>query len=406
MTVTRVPSLDALETSPEVAASTAAVLDAVRVGDCVSRPEIVRRTGLGKALVTERVRALRDCGVLAEHGQLASRGGRPPQRLELAARLGHVIAVEIGMTHLVVSAADLGGALIARTRRQVEMSLGPDAVMAVVTSLMSSLGEEQQVSAVGPLCGIGVGVAGPVEFATGRTVYPPVHPEWHDQPIRELLEKRFGVPVWVDNEVNLMALAEYRQGAARGHDDALVFKLGSWVGAGLISNGKLHRGAQGCAGSLASTAGGEAITRAAVELVSSRDSPVLAEALDAGAEVTVQLVVDCAERRDRGCQRVLDSAARDIGQVMAVVVDFFNPSIVVVAGGITHGADALLAGIRQHLYGSALALATRDLQVIRSQLDDDAGSVGAALMTLDRIFAPERLPDTLAVLAGDSAPTA
>lgn len=399
VTITPYASLDTLEASPEVAASTAAVLDAVRIDNCVSRPEIVRRTGLGKALVTERVRALRAWGILAEQGQLASSGGRPAQRLEFASDLGYVLAVEIGMTHLVVSSADLSGRLTTATRRQIEMSLGPEAVMAVVTSLMTTIVEEQELNAAGPLCGIGVGVAGPVEHATGRTVYPPVHPDWHDQPIRDQLERRFNVSAWVDNEVNLMALAEYRQGSALGHDNALIFKLGSWVGAGLVSNGKLHRGAQGCAGSLASSAGGEAISKAAADLVHSGASQLLAKAVDDGAELSVQLVAECAERGDNACQRLLDTAAQDIGKVMAVVVDFFNPSIVVVAGGLAHNADALLAGIRQHLYGSALALATRDLQVVRSRLDENAGSMGAALMTLDRIFAPERLPGTLALLA-------
>lgn len=398
VTITHDPDLGALEASPEVAASTAAVLDAVRVDNCASRPEIARRTSLGKALVTERVRALRSWGILAEQGQLASSGGRPAHRLEFAADLGYVVAVEIGITHLVVSTANLSGRLATSVRRQIEMSLGPEAVMAVVASLMTTIVDEQELNSAGPLCGIGVGVAGPVEHATGRTVYPPVHPDWHDQPIRDQLEKRFDVPVWVDNEVNLMALAEYRQGAARGHDNALIFKLGSWVGAGLISNGKLHRGAQGCAGSLASTAGGEAISKAAAELVEGGASQPLAQAIDDGAELSVQLVTECAERGDVACRELLDTAAQDIGKLMAVVVDFFNPSIVVVAGGLAHNADALLAGIRQHLYGSALALATRDLQVVRSRLDEAAGSVGAALMTLDRIFAPERLPGTLTLL--------
>jgi len=406
MRLTQDAGLDVLGASPEVAASTSAVLDAVRVSGCVSRPEIVRRTGLGKALVTERVRALRTWGVLVEQGQLASNGGRPAQRLKFNSELGYVLAAEIGMTHLVVSAADLSGRLATSMRRQIEMSLGPEAVMAVVASLMTNIIQDQHVNTAGPLCGIGVGVAGPVEHATGRTIYPPVHPDWHDQPIRDLLQQRFDVPVWVDNEVNLMALAEYRNGAAQGHDNALIFKLGSWVGAGLISNGNLHRGAQGCAGSLASTSGGEAITKAAAELFHSGDSPRLAQAVDGGAELSVQLVAECAERGDAACQRLLDRAAQDIGKVMAVVVDFFNPSVVVAAGGLVHNSDALLASIRQHLYGSALALATRDLQVVRSQLDEDAGSLGAALMTLDRIFAPERLSRTLTLLCRRAPSTA
>ena len=103
-----------------------------------------------------------------------------------------------------------------------------------------------------------------------------------------MLESRFDVPVWVDNEANLMALAEHRLGAARGHQNALVFKLGSWVGAGLISNGHLHRGAQGCAGSLATSAGGEAIAARAAELLDSGESEILRDAVDGGAALNAQ----------------------------------------------------------------------------------------------------------------------
>ncbi len=77
-------------------------------------------------------------------------------------------------------------------------------------------------------------------------------------------------------------------------------------------------------------------------------------------------------------------------------------SVVVVAGGMTHSADALLAKIRQTLYGSALALATRDLNVVRAQLDDDAATVGASLMALDHLFAPQLAAKTFSILAGDA----
>ena len=392
----------ALDVSPEVVGSTVAVLDAVRVSACESRPEIVAHTGLAKALVAERVAWLLRAGVLVEEGQLASRGGRPAQRLVFAAKLGHVIAVEIGISHVAVRATEMAGGRMASTRRDVSMGEGPDAVMAVVDELVAEVSKTARSANGSRLCGMGVGVAGPVEFATGRTIHPPVHPAWHDLPIRQLLESRFDVPVWVDNEANLMALAEHRLGAARGHQNALVFKLGSWVGAGLISNGQLHRGAQGCAGSLATSAGGEAIAARAAELLDSGESEILRDAVDGGAALTAQLIAKCAELGDPGCQAILDAAAEDIGRVMAVVVDFFNPSVVVVAGGMTHSADALLAKIRQTLYGSALALATRDLNVVRAQLDDDAATVGASLMALDHLFAPQLAAKTFSILAGDA----
>ncbi len=100
----------------------------------------------------------------------------------------------------------------------------------------------------GRLWGIGIGVPGPVEFGSGRPISPPIMPGWDGYPIRERFAARYGAPVWVDNDVNLLALGEWRSGVAAGHDNVVVVKVGTGIGAGIISDGRLHRGAQGSAG--------------------------------------------------------------------------------------------------------------------------------------------------------------
>ena len=89
---------------------------------------------------------------------------------------------------------------------------------------------------------------GPVEFESGRPISPPIMPGWDGYPIRERFAARYGAPVWVDNDVNVLALGEWRSGVAAGHDDVVVVKIGTGIGAGIISDGHLHRGAQGSAG--------------------------------------------------------------------------------------------------------------------------------------------------------------
>ena len=100
----------------------------------------------------------------------------------------------------------------------------------------------------GRLWGIGIGVPGPVEFGSGRPISPPIMPGWDGYPIRERFTQRYRAPVWVDNDVNLLALGEWRSGVASGHDNVVVVKIGTGIGAGIISDGRLHRGAQGSAG--------------------------------------------------------------------------------------------------------------------------------------------------------------
>jgi len=377
--------------------SAAAVVTAVRRAGGASRVDVAELTGLSKAVVSERVRTLIDAGLLEEAGEGTSTGGRRATRLRMQSGIGVVMAVEIAMTHVRVSTVNLAGELMASETLDVSMHQGPDSVL---RSLEEAI--ERQLEAVehGAVCGIGVGVAGPVEFSTGRTVHPPVHPDWHDQPVRDRLAVRFGVPVWVDNEVNLMALAEQQLGAGAGSTDSLVVKIGSWVGAGLISNGRLHRGAQGSAGSLVTNAGGDDIARQAELLALSGQSAALTQAAEQGRPLTSQLVAELAQLGDQECRQLLDEAAENIGRVMSVVVDFFNPAIVVVAGGVTSGGDSFLARIRETVYGRSLALATRDLRIVRSELGPDAAILGAAIMAVDELTSAANLSETLTRLSG------
>jgi predicted NBD/HSP70 family sugar kinase len=382
--------------SRESAASAARVLDAVRVGGCATRAEVTAATGLAKALVGERLRSLIEWGLIREGGVLASSGGRPAQRLSIAAERAHVLALEIGIRHLTGCVVDLNGGLQRRAAVGIHIKAGPSEVCSAAVELLRSLESATGPARHGPLIGLGVGVAAPVEHATGRTIRPPVSPNWHAFPVRDFFSSAFGVPAWADNEVNLMALAESRVGAAVGHENTLTFKLGSWIGAGLVSNGKLHRGAQGCAGSLATRAGGEALERAALELAKSGASPGLAAALAEYGSLTVQTITKVAEARDAEAVRLLDEAAVDVGGVMSVLVDFFNPSLVVIAGSMTHGGEAFLSRIRETIYGSAISLAARDLQIVQSSLDDESAATGAAMMALDGLFSANALAETLA----------
>ncbi|WP_426320679.1 ROK family protein [Microbacterium sp. E-13] len=379
--------------------STAAVLASIRSArDGVSRVDIARATGLSKAIVTERVRSLADAGLIVEAGELDSTGGRRATRLMLRDRLV-VVGAEIAMTHIRASIINFRADVLAEKTLPLSMKEGPDIVLEALEAAIADL-----LASIEPLvlCGIGVGVAGPVEFSTGRPVHPPVHPDWHDQPVRDRLAVRFGVPAWVDNEVNLMALAEQELGAGVGVPNSLTIKIGSWVGAGLISNGKLHRGANGSAGSLVTSAGGDAIAARAEELAVTGQSRSLSAVLGT-RPITAQLVGELAALGDDDCRQILDEAAEDIGRVISVLVDFFNPSLLVVAGGVTSGGDELLAHLRKTVYERSLALATRDLRIERSDLGHNAAIHGAALMATTELTSPAMLSTTMSAVAAQVA---
>ncbi|MEX1296391.1 MAG: ROK family transcriptional regulator [Candidatus Limnocylindrales bacterium] len=386
-----------------------AVLELVRRGQAHSRSELSDRTGLSRSVVTQRVNELLARGFLIET-TAASTGGRPPRQLEFRADAGHVLVADIGATSIDVAIADATGKVLGHIGERADVADGPEVILALVDTLFERLLRAHE--APGELWGMGIGVPGPVEFRTGHPVSPPIMPGWEGYPVRERFAQRHRVPVWVDNDVNIMALGEWRAGLASDHDDFMYVKVGTGIGCGLVSNGRIHRGAQGSAGDighvqvatrkrqicrcgkvdcLESHAGGAALAREGARLAQSGESERLAAILADRGHITAREVVRAARAGDPASVRLLDQSARLLGQTLAGLANFFNPSLIVVGGGVAHAGDAYLATIRQVIYARSTALATRELLVQLSRLGARAGVIGGASMVLDELFSTPQL---------------
>lgn len=389
----------------------AAVLAFLRRQESGTRPLIGRETGLTRAVVTQRLADLHASGVIVEPGNEASTGGRPPKQVKFNANRGHLLVADLGATSIDVAIADLLGRVLVHRSEPADVAAGPERVLGRVEQLFEEVLEEADPLS-GLLWGVGVGVPGPVEFTAGRPVAPPIMPGWDGYPIRERLSERFSAPVWVDNDVNVMALGEKAEGVARDCEDFVFIKVGSGIGAGIISHGKLQRGAQGSAGDvghiqvvsdptvmcrcgkvgcLEAVAGGTAIGRAAERAAEKGESQVLADLLVQRGLVSASDVGNAALLGDQVSTRILQQAGRHIGQMLATMVNIVNPSLIVIGGGVASSGDVFMASIREVVYGRSLPLATRHLQIRQSMLGERAGVVGLAAMVQDELFAPERV---------------
>jgi glucokinase-like ROK family protein len=386
-----------------------AVLELVRRGRAHSRSELMERTGLSRAVVTQRVSELLARGFLVEVAA-PSTGGRPPKQLEFRADAGHVLVADIGATSIDVAIADATGTVLAQVGEPADVAEGPEVILARVDDLFGRLLETHR--ALGALWGLGIGVPGPVEFRTGHPISPPIMPGWEGYPVREHFAERHRVPVWVDNDVNIMALGEWRAGLAHGHQNFIFVKVGTGIGSGIVSNGLIHRGAQGSAGDighvqvvsddrqicrcgkvdcLEAHAGGAALAREGTVLAQRGQSERLAAILADHGRITAREVIRAARVGDPASLRLLDHSARLVGQTLAGLANFFNPSLIVVGGGVSRAGDAYLATIRQVIYARSTALATRELLVQLSRLGNRAGVIGAASMVLDELFSAAQL---------------
>src|SRR6185295_8591113 len=294
------------------------VLDEIRLGRSRSHSELVERTGLGRATVAQRVGELVERGLVVEGDPGPSTGGRPARQLTFRAAAGHVLVADLGATSVDVAITTLDGRILGHHDEPAEIEAGPDAGLARVEELFDQLVATTH-GVPGRLWGIGIAVPGPVEFQAGRPISPPIMPGWDGYPIRERFATRYGAPFWVDNDVNVLALGELRSGVAAGHDDVVVVKIGTGIGAGIISSGRLHRGAQGSAGDvghiqitddpavvcrcgnigcLEALAGGEAIGRAGAAAAIEGRSARLTTALDQRGAVTAEDVARAASFGD------------------------------------------------------------------------------------------------------------
>ena len=222
------------------------VLDFVRTHGSSTRPRLMHATGLTRAVVTQRVAELVEYGLLAEGELGPSTGGRAPRLLRFRADAGHLLVADLGATSVDIAVADLAGQIIVHVEEPYDIAAGADLVLDHVDELFQQcLAEADDLP--GKLWGIGIGLPGPVEFHSSRPIAPPIMPGWDRHPVRERFSD-YDVPVWVDNDVNVMALGELRAGIAREHENVVFIKIGTGIGAGIVVEGRLHRGAQGCAG--------------------------------------------------------------------------------------------------------------------------------------------------------------
>ncbi|HEX8304317.1 MAG TPA: ROK family protein [Jatrophihabitans sp.] len=385
--------------------SLAAVLGAVRGSRLRTRPDLVRRLGLGRNVVSQRVTQLMDFGLLDE-GQLApSTGGRPSRELRFRAEAGCLLVAELGATELQAGLSDLDGSLLAQRTEPCDVAAGPEATLARLQQIFDELLAERPVQA--PVWGVGIGVPGPVEFSRGRPIAPPIMPGWDGYPVRERLSAIYQAPAWVDNDVNVMALGELRAGIGRNELELLYVKVGTGIGAGLISAGRLHRGAQGAAGDighvsvldddsvlcrcgntgcLEALAGGYALSRDGLAIARSGRSPALADVLSATSQITARDVIAAAGAGDPACLALVTRSGRLVGRVLATLVNFYNPSLIVLGGQVSSGGDIFLGELRRTVYGRSTALAARDLRIKTSPLGDRAGLLGAAFLAADQLF--------------------
>jgi len=371
----------------------------------ISRSRLTGLIGVSRSKVSMEVQQLLEAGLLVDNGLAKSDGGRRSSLLSIPRSAGVIAAVDLGATSIEVALTKLGGEILVCRSEPADIKDGPKPILRRAKALLAELLDEQPA---GPrdVLAIGMGVPGPVEQAAGILRSPPIMPGWDRFPIRGAFAGDYAAPVFIDNDVNLMALGEHRGGVGRGVDNMLFVKVGTGIGGGIIADGHLYRGTHGCAGDighisvdpdgpictcgnsgcLEAMAAAPAIVLEAERRAREGLSTVLAKKLEECGEFDARDVGEAAMVGDYEALDIIRGSGRLIGSVLASLVSVLNPSLIVIGGGVAQIGHSFLAEIRSTVYQRSLPLATRNLPIVLSELEETAGVTGASVIAAEGVL--------------------
>jgi len=368
------------------------LLSLIASGVANSRSELVRSTGLAASTISSRIEALIGSGWVAEGGLELSRGGRRARSLSINSAAGYLLISDIGATHARVMATDLAGATLAEIERPVDLAQGPEQVADRIVAIGQELAADPAVAGR-ELRGAAAAIPGPVDQHTHRVVSPSRMPGWHDSPFGEVLGRKLSVPTVIENDANLMALG-LLAGSAEPPNSLVVVKIGGGIGCGVITDGRLYRGASGVAGDISHNRVAEAADRpcscgnnGCLETIASGAALVNDLAATGAPVSSVAQILSLVQYNDAAATTAMRTAGRQIGEVLATMINFINPEALFLAGHLSV-AEPLVAAIRSVIYERCLPIATRSLTISAVQ-DRNLNIRAAAALVLQSIRAVE-----------------
>lgn len=359
---------------------------------------MARRTGLSRSTVSTVVADLVREGLVQEAGEArtpGASGGRPATPLVLNPATGAVLAVDLAPDQLTVAAFDLGHQELGIAEHPFEARRESlDGCIAQIERSVTDLLDATMLSRAAVI-GAAIAIPAPIEETTRRVGHESVIGGIVGTALEERVQERLGLPVRLENDANLSALGERTWGAATGHRDAVYVELSHGIGAGLIVDGRLHRGPMGTAGEIghipvaADGAMCRCGNRGCLELLAGTDAitQLVADRFD--EQPDIQRVIARADAGDPMCRRALRDAGSRIGVVLGQICNLLNPTIIVIGGELAGGWSVLEPALREAIDRSTIQPAIRDLVLSPSTLGPRGRLLGGLALVLDD---PVRFP--------------
>jgi predicted NBD/HSP70 family sugar kinase len=362
------------------------VVDALRRAGTASRTDLARLTGLSRTTVASLVSDLQERGLIVEQTSEPAGRGRPPVLLRLDAAAGSALGIDFGHRHVRVAVADLASTVLAERFLELDVDEAPEESLDAAAELAAEALGEAGVDRA-RVIGAGVALAAPIDSHKG-VMGSTVLPGWAGVQAGEELSRRLEIPVELDNDANLGALAEVSFGSGRGLDDVVYVMMSAGIGSGLVLGGRLYHGASGLAGELGHI---QVLPEGAVCRCGSRGcletvaatGPLLSLLRPThGADLTLHGLLELVADGDLPARRVVADAGRAVGRAMADLCNYLNPAAIVVGGDLSPAGEPLLDGIREAIDRYALPGAAAAVEVRAGVLAERAEVLGALALVI------------------------
>ncbi len=348
-----------------------------------TRAELIQTTGLSAPTVGSLVSYLIRRGLVRDLGPGPSRGGRRPFFMEFNARYGFVAGIALGPTRTQLAIADLRGERLAHLVMPTPSDLGPLALLTRIATATRALLREAGVPQE-RLLAVGAGAPAVVDRERGMVVaLAPNLRGWSNVPVGAILKNALGAPVVVENDVNLAVLGERWRGAARGHDTCAFILVGTGIGAGIVSEGVLHRGHRFLAGEIALMCMGPQYVnrdfgpRGCLETLAGLKALAAGWPRHAGddPERWVAELFEAAHGGDRQALKAIDRAATLVGIAVANLSLVLDPSLIVLGGAVPAQGTLFLEQVRR----TVNRIVPAPTEIVVSTLGEEATLWGSLL---------------------------
>lgn len=384
------------------------ILNTIRTHGEVSRAEIAKITKLTPPTVTNIVAELLDNQLVLETELGASTGGRRPIMLTINEEAYHIVGIDIGIHHLRAVVTNLNAVIKASETLSLPANVNKETLIEHIITTIKHVLKQANLSAH-ELMGIGIGMHGVVDPHAGKAVFAPNF-GLREIFMREPLEQEFHVPVHVENDSVVFALGESWFGAGRDTGNFIAVNIGEGVGAGIMLNGQVYKGASYSAGEIGHTTvdmngprctcgnfgclqtfvSGPAIARQARDQLEAGRESIIRDLVSGNLETISGITVfQAAEQGDPLALDIFHNIGRYLGISLANLINTLNPRKIILGGGVTGAAQFFLSTLRATIRERAMDTPADTVIIEVSQQGEYASAIGAVTLVLDKLYAPQ-----------------